>query len=209
MPRRQDDERVAGAVGPRAERPSSARESTRASRRPDRLGSKGFRASFGGKPFFVLVADGGDRDARAAARAPRAARRAAGGDARSARRRRARSGELRAIVAGCGLGDRTTRRRACVPDGWAAIDAGDTTVWLRQIDGALARRGRQARTARRRIRRLRRRGGPSRSVSRAHGVCPGRGRLTDLTIRLSQVDVNEPLEHRRVRGRRSAPTRRR
>ena len=70
----------------------SPRASTPGFAEPDRLRLEGFpRVNFGGKPFFVLVANGRHGDPRADARQSRAPRRASCGDHRGARRRRART----------------------------------------------------------------------------------------------------------------------
>ncbi len=88
---------------------------------------------------------------------------------------------------------------------WVAVDAADTTNWLQQVDGAWRLAARDAGPDRGAIHRLRRRAGPARSVcARLLLARPRARRLTDLTIRLSQVDINVPLEARRLPGRRSA-----
>jgi hypothetical protein len=99
--------------------------------------------------------------------------------------------ELRTVIAGCGLGSaQPTGGRAFGPE-WVAIDAGDAVHWLRQVGGtwqlAASTRGAldvrytdyaAGRPSTVRLRTAARAGSPT----------------TDLTIRLSQVDVNEPLE---------------
>jgi hypothetical protein len=98
--------------------------------------------------------------------------------------------QLRAVIAGCGLGPARPGAGRAFPDGWAAVEAGETTVFLRRIDGrwriAAARRapltieyadfseGRPSTV------RLRTAGGP--------GVA-----AADLRLRLSQVERDVPL----------------
>jgi hypothetical protein len=99
--------------------------------------------------------------------------------------------ELRAALTGCGFGMIQPSDGRTYDDGWAAVDEDDTTVFLQQVDGAwrvaAASRGpltvhyrefRSGRPASVRIRMS-----PS-----------GRDIVADLTLRLSQVDINVPLE---------------
>jgi hypothetical protein len=158
---------------------------------PDRLRLEGFpRISFGGKPFFVLVARGGQatllltRSGGVVRGAPPAAIiEALAGVALE-------PSELHAVVSGCGLGAVQPEAGRTFGNGWAAADAGETTVFLRQIDGrwrvAAVRRGpltieyaelnsgRPATVALRTV--------------AAQGVVPG-----DIRLRLSQVEINVPL----------------
>jgi hypothetical protein len=158
---------------------------------PDRLRLEGFpRVSFGGKPFFVLVASGGDatlvltrsdgvlRDAP-----PAAILEALAGVALD-------PAELRAVVSGCGLGTAQPGAGRAFPNGWAAVEAGTATVFLRQIDGrwrvAATRRGpltiEYADFASGRPNTVRVRTGASQGVVTA-----------DIRLRLSQVEIDVPL----------------
>ena len=158
---------------------------------PDRLRLEGFpRVNFGGKPFFVLVARGGDatlvltRDGRVLRGAPPAAIiEALAGVALD-------PAQLRAVVSGCGLGTVQPGAGRSFQNGWAAIEAGDTTVFLRQLEGrwriAAARRGpltiEYADFAA---------GRPSSVLLRtaaAQGVV-----TADIRLRLSQVENDVPL----------------
>jgi hypothetical protein len=92
--------------------------------------------------------------------------------------------ELRWIVAGCGFGPGQPEAGRRFDSGWAAIDTGEATSWLQQVQGTwrltAATRGQlQVRYADHGVR------GPATLRLRAPG--------TDLTVRLSQVDINEPL----------------
>jgi hypothetical protein len=101
--------------------------------------------------------------------------------------------ELRAIVAGCGLvsGDPSAGRSFA--NGWAAVDAGETTVFLRQVTG----KWRVVAASR-----------PALTVEYADltaAAYPGSVRVrtgaageagTDLTLRLSQVEINVSLDDR-------------
>lgn len=155
---------------------------------PDRLRLEGFpRVGFGGKPFFVLVARGSEatlvltRDGRVLRGAPPASIiEALAGVALD-------PAELRAVVSGCGLGTVQPGAGRAFPNGWAAIEAGETTVFLRQLEGrwriAAARRGpltiEYADFAS---------GRPSTVLLRTAG-----GVTADIRLRLSQVEVDVPL----------------
>ena len=101
-----------------------------------RLRLEGYpRVSFGGKPFFVLVSRGGDatlvltRDARVlTGTAPAAIIEALTGIALDPDR-------LRGVVSGCGLAAMDPTAGHSFDNGWASVDAGDTTVFLRQLEG--------------------------------------------------------------------------
>jgi outer membrane lipoprotein-sorting protein len=142
-----------------------------------------------GKPLFIFVANGNaatlllPRDSRVLRNAPPAATLEALAGVRLD------PSELRTIVSGCGIaGDEPKAARAF--GGLVAVDAGDATTWLQQVDGAwrivASARGpidvRYADFA-----------GGRPSTIRLR-TSPQDGRPTDLTIRLSQVDVNERLE---------------
>ena len=142
-----------------------------------------------GKPFFTLVAAEDRatlllaREGRVLVNAPPAATlEALAGVALG-------SEELRTIVAGCGFGvGKPTGGRSFDP-AFAAVDEGSTVSYLQQVDGrwqlAAAVRGpldvRYADFAG---------GRPSTIRLRTSGSATA---ATDLTVRLSQVDINEPL----------------
>ena len=173
----------------------------RVSRRPSRVR---LELPAPGKPFFTLRCRRQDRDARPAARRARAAGSAAGRYARSARRRvPSVPTTLRTIVAGCGLtaGDGDTRARLRSVAG-SALYSDRATTWLQQVAGQW-----QLAAGHVRARRVRRapRGSLHRFCRRQADDDPPAhaGRLharrraaanTDLTIRLSQVEVNEPID---------------
>lgn len=145
-----------------------------------------------GRPIFVFVTDG-DRATLVLPREGRVLR-----DAPPAAILEALAGislapdELRRIVAGCGLGTAPpTSGRTFGPD-WVAVDAGDTVHWLKTAAGGEWQLSASTR-------------GPlevrygSYLVGRPALIrlrVPARdGRpATDLTLRLSQVDFNEPLD---------------
>jgi hypothetical protein len=99
--------------------------------------------------------------------------------------------DLRTIVAGCGFAASDLARGRAFDRGWLAIDAGSDTIWLQRVDAAwrlaAALRGpievRYADFAA---------GRPA--TIRLRTAAAGGAHITDLTIRLSQVDLNEPLE---------------
>ncbi len=143
-----------------------------------------------GKPFFIFVAHGDaatlllPRDSRVLRNAPPAATLEALAGVRLD------PNELRTIVSGCGIGGDQAKTARAFGAGLVAVDAGDATTWLQQVDGAwrimASTRGpidvRYADFA-----------GGRPSTIRLR-TSPQDGRTTDLTIRLSQVDVNETLE---------------
>jgi len=157
-----------------------------------RLRLEGYpKVSFGGKPFFVLVSRGDDatlvlnRDARVLR------------GARAAAIIEALTGvaldpdQLRAVVSGCALGSADPAEGRTYENGWASADAGDATIFLRQIDGrwrvAAVRKGaltieyRDFASVRPSTVRL--------HTSSSAGAVPA-----DITLRLSQVEINAPLE---------------
>jgi hypothetical protein len=159
---------------------------------PARLRLEGYpRVNFGGKPFFVLVATGqtatlvltrDDRVLRGAA--PSAIIEALAGVALE-------PDELRALVSGCALGVGQPSAGRSFENGWAAVEAGDSTLFLRQLEGqwrlVAARRGSLT------IEYSNFAGGRPSTVhlrtSPAQGVA-----AADLTLRTSQVEANTPLD---------------
>ena len=97
--------------------------------------------------------------------------------------------ELRAALAGCGLGTIQPSAGRSYDDRWAAVDEGETTVYLRQVDG----RWRVGAAAR----------GPvtihygdftsERPSTVRVRTAPTAGAAADLTLRVSQVEINVPL----------------
>ena len=160
---------------------------------PGRLRLEGYpRVNFGGKPFFVLVARGSDatlvltRDGRVLrGAAPSAIIEALAGIALE-------PDELRALVSGCALGAGQPADGRSFQKGWAAVETAGTTVFLRQIEGAWrvagARRGPLTIAYSNFV-------GGRPSVLHLQTI-PARGASpADLTLRISQVEVNTPLEN--------------
>ena len=159
---------------------------------PARLRLEGYpRVNFGGKPFFVLVASGPaatlvlTRDGRVLrGAAPSAIIEALAGVALE-------PDELRALVSGCALGTGQPSTGRSFANGWAAVDTGDSTAFLRQLEGqwriVAARRGSLT------IEYSNFAGGRPSTVhlhtTPAPGVAPA-----DLTLRISQVEINTPLD---------------
>jgi hypothetical protein len=158
---------------------------------PDRLRLEGFpRVAFGGKPFFVLVARDGNatlvltRDASVLRGAPPAAIvEALAGIALD-------PAELRAVVSGCGLGPAQPGEGRAFPNGWAAVETGDTTVFLRQIDGRW--RVAAARRAPLTVEYADFVSGRPSTVSLRTAAAQG-AVTADIRLRLSQVEIDVPL----------------
>jgi hypothetical protein len=143
-----------------------------------------------GKPIFTFVATGDDatlvfpRDARVLRGAPASATLEALAGVPIGPQ------DLGAILAGCSFSSNAPTSGRAFPGGWAAVDAGNATKWLQQVDGSwrlvAASRGpvevRYADFAGGRPSTIRLRTSPEAGQP-----------ASDLTIRLSQVDVNEPL----------------
>jgi hypothetical protein len=156
-----------------------------------RLRLEGFpKVSFSGKPFFVLVSRGEEatlvlnRDARVLrGTAPSAIIEALTGIALD-------PDQLRAAVSGCGLGATDPMAGRTYENGWASVDAGDATVFLRQIEGrwrvAAVRKGQLT------IQYSDFASGRPSTVHLHTSPVPGTV-PADLTLRLSQVEINAPL----------------
>jgi hypothetical protein len=143
-----------------------------------------------GRPYFTFVANGNEatlvlpRDKRVLRGAPpEATLEALAGVSLG-------PDELRSIVAGCGYGAGAPASGREFPGGWAAIDVGGTTNWIQQIDGTW-----------RLVAALR---GPievrygdfqsGRPLTIRLLSTPGQtGPAVNVTIRPSQVDINQPL----------------
>lgn len=144
-----------------------------------------------GKPVFVLVSQG-ERATLVLPRDERVLR-----DAAPAAIVEALAGvplgpaELRGVVAGCGLAGATPTGGRTYEGGWAAVDAGDTTTYLRLIDGRwrIAGATRGAIT----IDYADFTGGRAATVHVKTMPAPG-GAAADLTLRISQLEINVPLE---------------
>ena len=144
-----------------------------------------------GKPVFVLVS----RDDRATLVLPRDQRvlrdqpaaaivEALAGVALGA-------AELRGLVAGCGLTMGTPTTGRVYESGWVAVDAGETTAYLRRIDG----RWRILGSSRGAITVLYSdfTGGRAATV-RVQTTPPPGAAAADLTLRMSQLEINVPLD---------------
>lgn len=159
---------------------------------PDRLRLEGYpRVHFGGKPFFVLAASGATatlvlaRDHRVLRGAPAAAIvEALAGVALD-------PGELRSVVSGCALAAGPATAGRSFAKGWVAVDAGEATTFLQQQDGrwhiVAARRGRLTIEYSDFT-------GARPSTVRVWTMPDTSGAPADLTLRVSQVDVNVPLQ---------------
>jgi len=143
-----------------------------------------------GKPIFTFVANGENatlvlpREGRVLRKAPAAATlEALAGVALGPE-------ELGAIVAGCGFAAGQPTGGRTFEGGWATVEVGGATSWLQHVGGtwrlAAASRGplevRYADFIAGRPTTIRLRTSQRQSEA-----------MTDLTIRLSQVDINEPL----------------
>ncbi len=148
------------------------------------------KVSFGGKPFFTLVSRGGDgtlvlnRDGRVLRGTPPAAViEALTGVSLDPDR-------LRALVSGCALGAAEPTDGRSFDKGWASVDAGGTTVFLRQIEG----RWRVAGTRRASLTVEYDDFSSGRpSTVRLHTIAAAGAVPADLTLRISQVEMNTPL----------------
>jgi hypothetical protein len=159
---------------------------------PSRVRLEGYpRVNFGGKPLFVLVANGEaatlvlPRDDRVLQGArPAAIVEALAGIALN-------PGELRALVSGCALGAAQPTASRLFQKGWAAVDTPAATLFLRQQD----RRWRLV-AARRGALTIEYSTFANGRPSTVHlYTTPGPGTApADLTLRISQVEINTPLE---------------
>jgi hypothetical protein len=143
-----------------------------------------------GRPYFIFVASG-ERATLLLGREGRVLR-----DAPSVATLEALAGialtpsELRTIVSGCGFGAGPPAGGRAFDEGWASVDVSGATTWLQQIAGAwtlvAASRGsfevRYSDFVQ---------GTPS--VVRLRSSAGESGKATDLTVKLSQVEGNEPL----------------
>jgi hypothetical protein len=144
-----------------------------------------------GKPMFVLVS----QNERATLVLPRDGRVLRGAPAAAIVEALAGvplgPAELRAVVAGCGLTMATPAAGRTYEGGWIAVDAGETTGYLRQVDGRWRMAGstRGALT----VSYADFAGGRAATV-RVQTTPPAGGASADLTLRISQLEINVPLE---------------
>jgi hypothetical protein len=159
---------------------------------PGRLRLEGYpRVNFGGKPFFVLVANG--RDATLVlTRDGRVLRGAAPADIIEALAGIAlEPDDMRALVAGCALGNGEPADGRSFEGGWASVETGNATVFLHQVENQWRVAGL-------------RRGSLSVEYSEFGDGHPATVHLrttasqnvaaADLTIHISQREANVPLE---------------
>ena len=155
---------------------------------PDRIALEGV-APFG-KPFFVLTAAGG-ASTLVLPRDGRYLRGAAPADIIEALTGvRIAPNELLIALGGCAFYAGSVTDGRTFADGWAAVDAGSATVWLRMIDGTwrevAAERGPLTiyydDFANRRAQRLR------------LVMKPATGAGADITLRISQLELGKPLD---------------
>jgi hypothetical protein len=149
------------------------------------------RISFGGRPFFILVS----RDADSTLLMPRDARVLNG--AAPASIVEALTGvalgpaDLRSLVSGCGLQTMPPSGGRSFGNRWAAIDAGDTSLFLRQVAG----RWRVAGALRGALTVTYSDFAAGRGETVRVRLVDARGRAAaDLTLRLSQLELNPPLD---------------
>jgi hypothetical protein len=160
---------------------------------PSRLRLEGYpRIAFGGRPFFVLVANGSDatlvltRDNRVLRGAPPSAIiEALTGVALN-------PDEMRSLMAGCAFGPGEPGDGRSFDRDWASVQTGSVTVFLRRMDNQWRIAGA-------------RRGSLQVEYSEFVGSRPTSLRLytassggvvpADLSIRMSQVEMNTTLEN--------------
>jgi hypothetical protein len=160
---------------------------------PGRLRLEGYpRINFGGKPFFILVATGRDatlvltRDNRVlGGAAPAAIIEALTGIALE-------PDEMRALMTGCAIDNDEATDGRSFGQGWTSVQTGKTTVFLRPIENrprvAALRRGSLV------VEYADFTGGQPATVH-LHTTASANVAAADLTIRISQREVNVPLEN--------------
>jgi hypothetical protein len=152
---------------------------------------------YGSKPFFILAASGPD----ATLLLPRDDRVLRG--ATTAEIVDALAGvplgadDLRAVLAGCGLPGATPAAARAYDGDWLAVERGGTTTYLRRLENrwrvVAATRGGMTIQYGEFV------AGRALSVNVRTGG-PERGRSTDLTLRLSDLETGVPLEDRAFRA---------
>ncbi len=160
---------------------------------PGRLRLEGYpRIAFGGKPFFILVASGSDatlvltRDNRVLRGAPPSAIiEALTGVALE-------PDDMRALISGCGLANGQADDGRSFEHGWASVQAGSATVFLRQIETRWHIAG--VRRSSLEIEYSDFSSGRPAAV-RLHTTSSTGVVAADLSIRISQVETNARLEN--------------
>jgi hypothetical protein len=157
---------------------------------PDRIALEAV-APFG-KPFFVLAAAGKDstlvlpRDGRFLSGAPpEAIVEAITGVSLD-------PAELRMVLAGCGIPSGEPASGQSFDGGWASVASGETTMWLRQVEG----RWRVGAATRGPIAIHYEDFGASRPATVRIRVTQSGALAADLTLRLTDVEMNVPFEPR-------------
>jgi outer membrane lipoprotein-sorting protein len=97
--------------------------------------------------------------------------------------------ELRSVVAGCGLGVDQVASGESYPGEWATVASGGSRTWLRRVTGTWRVVAASRDTLQVRYDEL----GADRPAA-VRLVATTRGAGTDLTLRLSQVDINVALQ---------------
>ncbi len=161
---------------------------------PAQLRLEGFpRVNFGGRPFFILVSAGAQttlvmpRDGRVLrGAAPAAIVEALAGVALG-------PADLRSLVTGCGLDSADAPAGRSFPNGWIAVDRGATSVFLREIAGRWRVVGamRGALT----VAYTDFTAGRPATVQVRTPAAAGHA-AADLVLRLSQIELNAPLDGR-------------
>ncbi len=160
---------------------------------PSRLRLEGYpRIAFGGRPFFVLVANGSDatlvltRDNRVLRGAPPS------GIIEALTGVALNPDEMRSLMAGCAFGSGEPSDGRSFDREWASVQTGPVTVFLRRIDNQWRLAG--ARRASLQIEYTE--FAASRPTSVRLHTTPSSGVVpADLSIRLSQVEMNTTLEN--------------
>jgi hypothetical protein len=143
-----------------------------------------------GRPIFIFVASG-DRATLLLGREGRVLREAPADATLEALAGIALNpSELRTIISGCGLGPGEPAEARAFDGGWASMQVSGATTWLQRVNGTwtlvAASRGPVEVRYSDFVQGL-----PS--VIRLQSSAGQTGKATDLTVRLSQVDVNQPL----------------
>jgi hypothetical protein len=99
--------------------------------------------------------------------------------------------ELRAVVSGCGLVMGKPSAARSYDGGWLALDAGETTGFLKQVDGQWRVAGSTRGTLT--VSYADFAGGRASTVRITTAPSPG-GAAADLTLRISQLEINVPLD---------------
>jgi hypothetical protein len=98
--------------------------------------------------------------------------------------------QLRSVVGGCGLGAGEPSAGRAYANGWIAVEVGDTTTWLQNVRGAWQPRAAVRGPLEVRYEEF---GGAHPTRIRIRTAPKGSGQASDLTLRLSDVDINIDL----------------